>query len=174
MSNVKRWPNNPFWAFSLEYYDREGVTERLIYFQEHLNADVNIMLYCCWAGYVGAPLLTESEVKNIESTVNIRQNDVVKPLRALRTKVKNYPKFEQKAWMGKVYANIKNAELEAERAQQLMIYHERHFKVEAHILAKEQANRARSNLLLYFSCLLKKPIAQDLNLIDHLIEKLSS
>ena len=172
MSNKEIWPDNPFWEFSLEYYDREGVAERLIFFQEHLKANVNIMLFCFWAGHVGAPLLTESEVREIESAVKFWQNDIVKPLRALRSKLKNNHEFEQKALIGNVYAEIKNAELEAERAEQLTIYQEQHLKVEGHLEAREKRNRAKSNLLLYFRCFQKKPNSEDMVLIDHLVEKL--
>ena len=40
MSNKEQWPYNPFWDFSLEYYEREGVAERLLILQENLIADV--------------------------------------------------------------------------------------------------------------------------------------
>ena len=172
MSNKENWPDNPFWDFSLEYYDREGVAERLIFLQEHLKVNVNMMLFCCWAGHVGAPLLTESEISEIESAVKLWQNDIVKPLRALRSKLKNYHDFEQKSLIRNVYAEIKNAELEAERAEQLTIYREQHLNVEGHIEAREKRNRARFNLLLYFRCLHNKPNSEDIDLIDHLVEKL--
>ena len=37
MGSIESWPNNPFWDFSVDFYGREGVQERLIRLQESLK-----------------------------------------------------------------------------------------------------------------------------------------
>ena len=34
MNTLESWPDNPFWDFSIEFYGRDGVEERLLLLQE--------------------------------------------------------------------------------------------------------------------------------------------
>ena len=89
MNTLESWPDNPFWDFSIEFYGRDGVEERLLLLQEKLNVDVNLMLYCYWAGYIGARFLTESDVNNVLELIKAWQKNIIQPLRVLRSKLKN-------------------------------------------------------------------------------------
>ena len=89
MNTLESWPDNPFWDFSIDFYGRDGVEERLFLLQEKLHVDVNLELYCYWAGYIGAPFLTESDVNNASELIKAWQKDIVQPLRVLRSKLKN-------------------------------------------------------------------------------------
>ena len=89
MNTLESWPNNPFWDFSIEVYGRDGVEERLLLLQEKLHVDVNVILYCYWAGYIGAPILTKSDVNNVLELIKAWQKNIIQPLRVLRSKLKN-------------------------------------------------------------------------------------
>ena len=42
-----------FWKFSLALYACSGVAERLVELQDEHDADVNMVLFCCWCGKEG-------------------------------------------------------------------------------------------------------------------------
>jgi uncharacterized protein (TIGR02444 family) len=76
-----------FWAFSLALYDRPGVAPALIGLQDRLGLDVNMLLYCCWAGVEGSAL-SRDELTTVEALAEPWQGEVVRPLRALRRRLK--------------------------------------------------------------------------------------
>lgn len=41
---------NPFWTYSLRIYRQPGVSSACIALQDHAEADVNLLLFCLWAG----------------------------------------------------------------------------------------------------------------------------
>ncbi|MEK9679810.1 MAG: TIGR02444 family protein, partial [Rhodospirillaceae bacterium] len=115
------WPDNPFWDFSLGLYGREGIPDLCIDLQDRLGADVNILLYCCWAAVSGAPMLTESEVAALDAVVRDWREDVVKPLRATRWAMKEMTSPDDTGQQERIRNQVKRSELDAERVQQLML-----------------------------------------------------
>jgi uncharacterized protein (TIGR02444 family) len=79
--------DNTFWSFTLGLYGKPGVAPALIGLQDRLGLDVNMLLYCCWAGTDGR-LLTAADVKAVEAVAEPWQSEVVRPLRALRRRLK--------------------------------------------------------------------------------------
>ena len=43
-------PSSRFWDFSLEIYAKPGVAQACLALQDECGADVNLLLFCCWAG----------------------------------------------------------------------------------------------------------------------------
>jgi uncharacterized protein (TIGR02444 family) len=78
---------NPFWSFSLALYGRPGVAPALIGLQDRLGLDVNMLLFCCWTGTVGRPL-SPADIAAVEHIAEPWQAEVVRPLRALRRRLK--------------------------------------------------------------------------------------
>lgn len=76
-----------FWDFSLALYSRPGVAPALIGLQDRLGLDVNMLLFCCWAG-MGDLALSRKELTAVEALAEPWQADVVRPLRALRRRLK--------------------------------------------------------------------------------------
>ncbi len=76
-----------FWSFTLALYSKPGVAPALIGLQDRLGLDVNMLLFCCWAGADGR-LLTAADVKAVEAVAEPWQSEVVRPLRALRRRLK--------------------------------------------------------------------------------------
>ena len=172
MNSSKCWPDNPFWEFSLDFYGRKGVSERLISLQEDLQVDVNLMLYCYWSAYIGAPILGESKISRALNLVSEWQKDVVIPLRGLRLKLKNNHIYKKWIRSHEVRNKVKMAELEAERVEQLMLYNEHSFSGDAGVEIEEKRKRAIVNVASYLSYLDKKPSFENQIILDQLLELL--
>jgi len=141
------WPSNPFWDFSLALYRRPGVAQACLTLQERLGIDVNVLLYVVWLGTQGHQLST-ADAALIVKHVGAWHDGVVRPLRALRTDMKTDPKGAPPAAVERLRAQVKSAELNAERIEQDML----HALPRAGVEAKE--NRAmRRNTECYFEAL---------------------
>ena len=79
--------DGPFWTFSLALYGRPGVSAALIGLQDRLGLDVNMLLFCCWTGSGGRSLSTD-DLSAVEAATEPWQTEVVRPLRALRRRLK--------------------------------------------------------------------------------------
>ncbi|KAA0683462.1 TIGR02444 family protein [Roseomonas genomospecies 6] len=101
---------NPLWDFSLAVYGRPGVPAACLDLQDRLGQDVNLLLFAAWAGMDCNADLPAAELERIDSAVAPWRAEVVRPLRAVRRRVKG----EDDA----LYRRMKAAELEAERVQQ--------------------------------------------------------
>ena len=111
---------HPFWNFSLELYGGEGVAEACLDLQDRRGCDVNVLLFCCWLAASGRPTLSADRLRAILKASDAWQADVVKPLRAIRRKLKDG------SWAGAlpetveaVRRRVADAELAAEHAEQL-------------------------------------------------------
>ena len=76
-----------FWSFSLQLYGKPGVAEACIALQDGLGLDVNLLLFCCWHGRASRKL-DEAGLRQAIATVEAWQSEVVKPLRAVRRRLK--------------------------------------------------------------------------------------
>src|SRR5262245_30976055 len=77
---------NPFWSFSLAVYGRPGVAPALIALQDRRGLDVNMLLFCCWAGTVGRSLSAE-DIEGVEQIAELWQDDIVGQLGAVRRRL---------------------------------------------------------------------------------------
>lgn len=78
---------NPFWRFSLRSYRRPGVQEACLALQERCGADVNLLLFCAWAGRDGRAL-DEDSLRQTVGRVGHWQSEVIAPLRLARRGLK--------------------------------------------------------------------------------------
>lgn len=102
--------DNPLWDFSLALYARPGVAAACLELQDRRGLDVNVLLFAAWAGAACGVRLSAEELSRIDGTVSTWRNEVVRPLRAVRRRVKG----EDAA----LYERLKASELAAERIQQ--------------------------------------------------------
>lgn len=109
-----------FWDFSLRTYRCRGVQEACLALQEGAGADVNLVLWCCWAGGHAAPLGGEVFRQALAFSVEWNRG-VVKPLRSVRRWMKatgcSMGPVDRDACMA-LRTGIKGAELRAEQLQQ--------------------------------------------------------
>ncbi len=105
---------NPFWDFSLRVYARPGVAQEALRLQDAAGQDVNLLLFCCWAGACGHELSAE-EAHRLEAVSAGWREAVVRQLRAVRRYLKP---LEGEDGISALRAAVKRQELEAERLQQ--------------------------------------------------------
>ncbi|MEX2629461.1 MAG: TIGR02444 family protein [Tistlia sp.] len=110
-------PRNPFWAFSLATYGRPGVAEACLALQDRLGLDVNLLLFCLWAGRCGHRL-SATELAALATAAGPWQQGVVVPLRGVRRRLKGAADPAQEA----LRQRIKRDELEAERLEQELLH----------------------------------------------------
>ncbi len=110
---------NPFWDFSLAVWGREAVEPACLALQARHGIDVNILLFCGWAGRRGRTLDAADLGRLIDAARPWREAAVL-PLRALRI----WLKTQAAAPGGPAEAlrvRIKACELEAEAIQQALL-----------------------------------------------------
>jgi uncharacterized protein (TIGR02444 family) len=103
---------NPFWEYSLVYYSQPEVAQCCLEYQDQYEANVNILLLCCWLGSLGV-LIKTKELEQASLTIKPLDLHVVQPLRSVRQYVKtlNSP-------AGELYSNLKQVELMSEQIVQ--------------------------------------------------------
>lgn len=106
-----------FWTFSLEVYARPGVAPACLALQDRHGLDVNLLLFCCWAARQGVELDRQA-IAAAESAVAGWRNQVVKPLRGLRRRLKREMEGFAAAEVAPLREQVKAIELEAERLEQ--------------------------------------------------------
>jgi uncharacterized protein (TIGR02444 family) len=76
-----------FWTFSLEHYGKPGLSPAVIGLQNRLGADVNLLLYGCWAASQGRAL-SDADIAKADATIQLWREQVVEPLRQVRNRLK--------------------------------------------------------------------------------------
>lgn len=112
--------DNPFWIYSVALYGRDGVAPACLDLQDRLDADVNILLFCCWAGSRGRSL-NENEIEDLIAATRPWRDQVVRPLRAVRRWLKTQDTAPAEPAQ-RLRADIKASELAAEAIQQAMLW----------------------------------------------------
>lgn len=138
---------NPFWDFSLAVYHRPGVAEACLALQDRLGLDVNLLLFCCWAGSEGRRLDAE-DIARLLGSVGDWQQSVVGPLRGVRRRLKDRP-VPAVGRLGALLQAVKDCELEAERIEQAMLLDALAELSSKSVPAADQAACAAANLTAY-------------------------
>ncbi len=113
------FPDSPFWDFSLELYRRPGVAEACLALQERHGLDVNLLLFCCWAGRHGRAL-SAADIAGLVAVAGDWQGQVVRPLREVRCWLRDRrAAFDELAEA--LRAEIKARELDAEHIEHLLL-----------------------------------------------------
>ncbi|WP_461482556.1 TIGR02444 family protein [Porticoccus sp.] len=103
--------DNPLWQYSLAHYARREVAETCLALQDGSEANVNLLLFCCWLGCRGE-LLTSGQLAEARLLVGEWDRGVVQPLRQVRRFLK------QSADTDQMLAAVSALELKAERIVQ--------------------------------------------------------
>ena len=143
--------DNPFWNFSLQFYGRKGVSDILLWFQDECQVDINLMLYCCWAGVSQKPGLTVADIMLLRQIVDRWQSEIVQPIRSLRQTLKIDARGAPVSQVAGVRASLQQAELEAERLQQDMLHTSAPRETHKTLDESEGRQHTISNLVLYLT-----------------------
>jgi len=100
-----------FWDFSLALYRQPGVQEACLDLQDHAGLDVNLLLYCCWAGQ-GGHVFTHNELRRLQGLSANWQGGILRPFRQIRQRIGKESDAEG------CYAAAKSLELQLERLEQ--------------------------------------------------------
>ena len=113
-------PKHPFWDFSLALYGREGVARACVALQDRRGLDVNLLLFCCWAGSRGRRL-DPADLKGLDAAVRPWRDAVVRPLRGIRRWLKTQAPGALAAPAQRLREKIKAEELQAEAVEQALL-----------------------------------------------------
>ena len=106
-----------FWDWSLATYDISGLPEVLLKLQDEFDFDVNLILWCFWAGR-WYPSLSEDQTTELLRSTQTWHKRVTVPLRSLRRDMKDMKDILTKKGCKSVRRDVKNLELETERLEQ--------------------------------------------------------
>jgi uncharacterized protein (TIGR02444 family) len=128
VSGRPEWPAEPFWDYSLELYGRPQVEDACLDLQRRHGLDVNLLLLCCWLGARGVGL-DRAALARAELAVRAWQVEVVRPLRAVRRRLKAKlvdpdPMSVHEGWPDLAQAlrrRVLALEIDAERLEQLAL-----------------------------------------------------
>jgi uncharacterized protein (TIGR02444 family) len=108
-----------FWTFSLTVYAAPGVQAECLDLQDRCGIDINLLLFCAYAGAAYGVLLSPAVLRNASAHVAGWHKDVVRSLRTARRALKPFATEQIPA--AELRTALKAAELEAERIEQLML-----------------------------------------------------
>ncbi|WP_299617336.1 TIGR02444 family protein [Pelagibius sp.] len=148
-------PENPFWDFSLEAYERMGVAEACLGLQDRYGIDVNLLLFAAWAGSCGRAL-TGNEMAAMIAAAAAWQVEVVRPLRGVRRWLKQQDQVPE-ALGEELRGQVKALELQAEMLEQLLLHEE--LRVDP---ADPDPRLAAANMRLYLASFAPRPSDADL------------
>ena len=114
---------SPFWDFSIAVYGTKGVQDECLALQDRFGLDVNLVLLCAYLGAVHGVALTEGDVVSARQEVGPWQEQIVRPLRAARQTLKTIALQNAEATnaAAQLRTQVKTAELESERIEQMML-----------------------------------------------------
>jgi len=109
------------WAFALEFYAKPGVADACLTLQNKAGVDVMLLLTVTFATAKHRQLLTYEEIKDLDDVCRPWREQIVRPLRKIRSGLKEGPSPAPCDETERFRSNIKAVELAAERLQnQLM------------------------------------------------------
>ena len=116
-----RYPDEPFWDFSLAVYGTEGVPAACLGLQERYRIDVNLLLWCLWCGEAGYPALTPEALAETESGIGDWHQNVVRHMRWLRQHLKTPYDLVDDDLQQSLRARLQKIEIDAEHLEQLAL-----------------------------------------------------
>lgn len=110
-----------FWTFSLSVYDNSAVQRECLDLQDRHAIDVNLLLFCAYAGAVHGAVLSPADLRRAGEVVHDWHAQVVNNLRAARRALRSFSRSPSQVGFDSFYDSLKERELEAERLEQTML-----------------------------------------------------
>lgn len=108
---------NSLWTFSLDFYALDGVSARLIEWQDRDGLDINVVLCLCW--YAGRGVfLDENAVSAMVAAVEPWRVHVIAPVRAARRALKTEASLRTMPDVESLRKQLLKLELQLERSVQ--------------------------------------------------------
>jgi uncharacterized protein (TIGR02444 family) len=109
------------WAFALDIYAKPGVADACLSLQNQAGVDVMMLLVIAFAAIKLRILLTPAEIRELDEACRPWREQVVWPLRAIRSGLKSGPLPAPSSETEQFRSNIKTVELAAERLQNKLL-----------------------------------------------------
>jgi uncharacterized protein (TIGR02444 family) len=109
------------WAFALEIYARPGVAAACLKLQNEAGVDVMMFLMVAYAAVRHRILLTASEIRTLDETCRPWREQIVRPIRAIRSGLKSGPLPAPSSETEQFRSKMKAIELAAERLQNQLL-----------------------------------------------------
>ena len=103
-----------FTRFALELYRRVGVADACLGLQNRHDLDVNVVLFAAFVGAVRRQTLTTADLDLAHRRVDAWHREVVRPLRAVRQRLKTGPLPAPNEATGGLRRKLAQLEIEAE------------------------------------------------------------
>ncbi|AWI61622.1 TIGR02444 family protein [Sinorhizobium fredii] len=104
------------WDFALRLYGAPGVGDACLVLQDESGVDVPVLLFAAWLSKYSVAL-TEAELVRIDQIVADWRNEVVKPLRAVRRRLKSGPYPAPTTVTETLRNGVKGIELSSEKIE---------------------------------------------------------
>ncbi|CDN50736.1 TIGR02444 family protein [Neorhizobium galegae] len=108
------------WDFALRLYGTPGVGEACLLLQDDSGVDVPVLLFSAWLEK-NSVALSPTEVARIDGRVADWRNEVVKPLRAARRRLKSGPHPAPTKETETLRNGVKGVELSSEKIELAML-----------------------------------------------------
>jgi uncharacterized protein (TIGR02444 family) len=105
------------WAFALAIYGRPGVAEACLSLQNEAGADVMMLLMVAFAAVRHRIVLTPDEIKALDQSCRPWREQIVWPLRAIRSGLKTGPLPAPSSETEQFRSKVKAVELAAKRLE---------------------------------------------------------
>jgi uncharacterized protein (TIGR02444 family) len=109
------------WGFAVALYSAPGVADACLGLQDRYGCDVNVLLFAAWVGAVRHGAMTLAEMAEAVAVVQSWHQEIVRPLRDLRRRLKSGPPPAPSESTEGLRTRIKAIELEAERIELAML-----------------------------------------------------
>lgn len=158
--------DNPFWQFSLKVYSSPDVRQHCFTLQNDWQANVNLILFSCWAAYA-LDDLDDGEWLAACRSIDDWHEPVTVALRQIRHYLSSHKEQEL---TGQYYNQVLNLEITSEAFQQkkLSQYFEKHMKIKP---CKDE-DKAVRYLQIYFASIHNQPFKPELDYLIHVFTSL--
>jgi len=145
------FPEHSFWDYSLSVYARPHVADACVFLQDRFALDVNLLLFCVWAGHAGKQPLGPDALRDCMRRIRDWRARVVEPLRAVGRACREEPLGVPDFLLEAFVPSMRRTELDAERVEQLVLADIVRHQPEEALADDAKAQRALGNLRTYIA-----------------------
>ena len=160
------------WAFALEIYARPGVADVCLKLQNEAGVDVMMFLVAAFAAVRHRIMLTTPEIRALEAACRPWREQIVQPLRAIRSGLKTGPLPAPTSETEQFRSKVKTVELAAERLQNRLLTECLPLRPPERDTVDPEALRSilRDVVTLFLEKHGNKPVADHLSSINEIVE----
>jgi uncharacterized protein (TIGR02444 family) len=159
------------WAFALEIYARPGVADACLKLQNEAGVDVMMLLMVAYAAVRHRIFLTASEIRTLDETCRPWREQIVRPIRAIRSGLKSGPLPAPNGETEQFRSKVKAIELAAERLQNQLLAERLPLRPpERDAVDPDELRSVLRSVVMLFLETRGKPNAELLPSIDEIVE----